>query len=126
MLSPVLLGAIGGLLPDVLRVIGNRYKTEFEDFYKKPPFWIGLIFLSGLGAFIVYIRGTEGVIEALAIGFSGPQIISKLLGAAPPPAKRKASEKPSDDDDALESFGTTRSAEPAKPKGFELMSWWGN
>jgi hypothetical protein len=125
MLSPVLLGAIGGLLPDVLRVISNRYKTEFDDFYKKPPFWVGLTFLSALGAFIVFIQGTQGIIESLAIGFSGPQIVSKLLGAAPPAAKGKDSKS---DDDALEGFDSrsTEPAIPAEPQGFELMKWWGN
>jgi hypothetical protein len=74
----VLLGAAGGVLPDVLRMI----KTRFEGmpaYIRTAWYWISLIIIAGVGALTVYLLKPTGLVEVLAVGFSAPEILTKLL-----------------------------------------------
>ncbi len=70
---------IGGLIPDIIRIIKNRYGA-LPDYLKNLNFYIGLVLMVGLGVFAVYLKQPADKIEAIAIAFSAPQVVSSLLG----------------------------------------------
>jgi hypothetical protein len=74
-----LLGCLGGLLPDILRIIKNREQANVLDCFKHFTYWVVLILQILLGGFAVYILSTASITKALAIGFSAPEIIGSLL-----------------------------------------------
>ncbi len=72
------LSCLGGVLPDVLRIIAARYDGP-PKYLSKGFFWLGLVLLvlvAGVTAVLVQPKDTVG---ALAVGFGAPEIISKLL-----------------------------------------------
>lgn len=77
--SIVALGCLGGALPDLIRIIQNRYKTELPDYLKSINFAIGFILLIALGGFAAWLGEAKAVKEALAYGFGAPEIISRML-----------------------------------------------
>ena len=80
------LSCLGGVLPDILRIIAARYDGP-PKYLGKAFFWVGLVLLvilAGGTAFLVHPKDT---VEALAVGFGAPEIISKLLSR---PADRGA------------------------------------
>ena len=72
------LGCAGGLLPDILRVVAVRH-GEAPSYLWRPFFWISLSILSILGGLAAVFIGSGGTVEALAIGYGAPSIISRLL-----------------------------------------------
>lgn len=72
-------GCVGGLIPDLLRLIQGRYKPELPDYLKSVNFWIGLVLAVILGGFAAVWGGASDLLPALAYGFSAPEIITKLL-----------------------------------------------
>jgi len=95
----ILFGCIGGLIPDALRFIKGRYELSIPAYLSKPNFWIGIILLIAVGGFCTWLIGPANVKEALAYGFSAPELLSKLFS------------KPSAQTDR----GDAR---------FDLRSWW--
>lgn len=75
----VALGFLGGALPDVIRLIQNRYKTELPDYLLTLNFAIGFALLVALGGFAAWLGGARATKEALAYGFGAPEIVSRLL-----------------------------------------------
>ena len=73
-------GAIGGLLPEILRIIENRTTGKFPDFYKYLSFWIGLILMVAIGSFCAHIFNPNTAVNAVALGFTAPKILSELVG----------------------------------------------
>lgn len=72
------LSCVGGVLPDLLRIIAARYDGP-PQYLKKAFFWISLLLLVLLaGGTALLVKPTDTV-EALAVGFGAPEIISKLL-----------------------------------------------
>jgi hypothetical protein len=78
----VLLGAVGGLLPDVLRIIAAGRQGTMPDSLKRAIFYISLVLLAGIGALAVWLVGAGSPKEAIAIGFGAPELISRLGAAA--------------------------------------------
>lgn len=76
------LGCIGGLLPDVIRLIQGRYKPELPGYLGGANFWIGLILAVILGGFAAIWGNSTNTVQALACGFSAPEIITKLLSSS--------------------------------------------
>jgi hypothetical protein len=72
-------GCLGGLIPDVLRIVRTRY-GDVPVYLGKPFFWISLIILVALGGVMAYALAPSGIANALAVGYSAPSILSKLLG----------------------------------------------
>ncbi len=141
-LSYFLVGCLGGLLPDVLRVVKNMYSEKFEDYWKRFHFWLGLFFLVGLGGLAAWAAGAEDFIEALAYGFSAPELLSKIFAA-----KGKPEIEPTTLRRIEERFGglsldsTKPGRKPAstqiemsqdifkelnkvKSEGFKIQNWW--
>lgn len=80
-----LLGALGGALPDVLRLIKNRYVLNEEPYWKHPKFWLGfgcMVLLGGLLGGFLAVR----VREALALGYGGPEFLTRALSTNTPKA----------------------------------------
>src|SRR5262249_3791795 len=76
----IALGCLGGAIPDILRVISLRYESVPKYLYQWF-FWISLILLIALGGVVSYWLDPTRAIDALAIGYSAPGILSKLLGS---------------------------------------------
>jgi hypothetical protein len=93
----VALGAVGGLLPDLIRFVKDRQKG-FPDWFRKVGYWVGLLLLVVLGGFAAWLGGAKTWQAALAMGYAAPEIISRLVGSDSPD---------------LRGFG-----------GFSLRKWW--
>ncbi len=74
----ILLGALGGLVPDVLRFIKGRHK-EMPGYLQKPQFYIGVVLLAGLGALAAWLMEAADVKQALAYGYAAPEVLSRLF-----------------------------------------------
>lgn len=98
--SLVLLGCIGGLIPDAIRIIKSRHKNRIPTYLKHLNFWIGIILLIALGGFAAWLSDAGKAREALAYGYAAPELVSRLLAQ--------------------------RSAEPPdRGEGtFSLLGWW--
>ncbi len=80
----ILYGCLGGLLPDIIRLVKGRHEPGLADYWKSFSFWIGLFFAVVLGGLAAYLLKPTGVIEALAIGFSAPEILTRILAKETP------------------------------------------
>jgi hypothetical protein len=78
----IVCGAIGGLIPDILRIIQNRYDASIPEYLKSGKFYLSLFFLLLIGGALAWILGASEIKQALAYGFGGPEVISRLLGRA--------------------------------------------
>ena len=83
----VLWGCLGGVLPDVLRLIGDRYRGA-PAYLRQWFFWFSLALLVGVAALATYLLNPSRIIDAVAIGFSAPEILSNALGSRKPRAIR--------------------------------------
>jgi hypothetical protein len=92
-------GCIGGLLPDVLRLIKARHETP-PGYFKNAMFYVGVMLLVALGGFAAWLLGAGDYKEAVAYGFTAPELISKL-----------GADKNPDRGDEV-------------PGGFSLRKWW--
>lgn len=70
---------LGGILPDVLRIIAARYEGP-PKYLKTLFFWFSLLLLVAVAALAGYLSHPKDVVGALAVGFGAPEILSKLLG----------------------------------------------
>ena len=76
-----LLGCVGGLLPDILRIIRNRYKTKLPVYLKNPNFWISIVLLVGVGGLTAWILNSLSAKDALIYGYASPQVLSQLASS---------------------------------------------
>jgi len=76
----VYFGALGGLLPDILRLVTTLRTGKMPDYLKTPAFWISLPLLAIVGAVAVWLAGATTAKAAVAIGFSAPEVISRIAG----------------------------------------------
>lgn len=98
-----LFGAIGALLPDVIRIIKDRHNAELPPYLKSLNFYIGLLFAVALGAGVSVALAPADLKAALAYGFGAPEIVTRLLSE---PAVAKAA------------------AAPPHPPRRTLRRWW--
>ncbi|MFM7089368.1 MAG: hypothetical protein ACKOZZ_01025 [Bacteroidota bacterium] len=73
-------GLVGGAIPDLLRLINNRYQLQIPAYLKSVNFYMGFFFLLILGMVTVQLLDAKSITEALSYGYAAPQIISGLLG----------------------------------------------
>jgi hypothetical protein len=100
-------GCLGALLPDVIRVIRDHYQPSLP-YFRYAPFWIGLALMVGIGGALAFWSGADTVQEALAYGYSGPEILTRLLAAPVRPPSAIG--------------GQVGGAQPV-PR-FNLREWW--
>lgn len=110
-------GLIGGALPDLIRIVNNRYNQSLPDYLKSPSFYIGFTVLLVLGVGTVQVLGADSIQEALALGYSAPQVISSLLGA------KGQGDETAKGGDANER-GLFGPGEEKKPS-VDVRKWWG-
>jgi len=76
----LLFGLIGGALPDILRMVNNRYQPALPGYLRSGNFYVGFVLLLLLGMATVQWLDAGSATEALSYGYSAPQVISGLLG----------------------------------------------
>jgi hypothetical protein len=74
-------GCLGGLIPDIIRVIKGRYRAELPKYLTSVNFVIGLVFLVLLAGFAAWLGGATQIKEALAYGFAAPELVSRMLAS---------------------------------------------
>jgi len=77
-LEYVLLGCVGGVLPDVIRIIKNRYKLSMPEYLKTSSFWLGLLLMVLIGGLAAWAFSTSSAKEAIIYGYAAPQLFSSL------------------------------------------------
>jgi hypothetical protein len=84
----ILIGCAGGLIPDALRIVKNRYEPQVPEYLRSITFWIGLLLLVIFGGLAAWLGEAANVKQALAYGFAAPEFISRILsrGKAATPA----------------------------------------
>jgi hypothetical protein len=75
----ILIGCAGGLIPDVLRIIKNRYEPKVPEYLRSVTFWLGLLLLVIMGGLAAWLGEAANVKQALAYGFAAPEFISRIL-----------------------------------------------
>src|SRR4051794_20738137 len=76
----VALGALGGLLPDVIRFVKGREKG-FPEWFRLIGYWIGLALLVVLGGLAAWLGQATDWQSAIAMGYAGPEIVSRLFSS---------------------------------------------
>jgi hypothetical protein len=77
----ILLGCVGGALPDAVRIVQNRREPNLPGYLKGANFWLGFVLLLILGGLAAWLGEAKIPKEALAYGFGAPEIISRLLAS---------------------------------------------
>ena len=105
----VLLGMAGGLLPDVVRVVRERYAATVPAFLRSPKFYISLALGVLLGGFAAWLLQAGSAKDAVIYGFAAPELLTRLASSA-----------------AAGSEGTVfRGETPAAAEGpGSLREWW--
>ena len=76
------LGCLGGLVPDALRLIKGRHEPNLPGYVRSANFWVGLLLLVFLGGLASWLLQANTVQSALAYGFGAPEILSRLLATS--------------------------------------------
>ena len=83
----ILLGFLGGFLPDVIRLGAWASRAEAMPQRSRGVVVLRLLsFLiqSALGGLAVYLLGAASALQAVAIGYAGPEFLTRVLAAAVP------------------------------------------
>jgi len=74
----VVVGAFGGLLPDLIRFVKEKEKG-FPEWFSKPGYWVGLGVLVVLGGLAAWLGQATKWQSALAMGYGAPEFLSRLI-----------------------------------------------
>jgi hypothetical protein len=128
-----LLGAVGGLIPDALRIIKGRHKPEVPAYLKHPMFWVGLVLAMGAGGLAADLFNADRAYTAIALGYAAPDILEKALSKQ---AKSQVMAKTMQGTELelltvgapKESINITTITQPTRateqPASFDLRRWW--
>jgi hypothetical protein len=82
-LELLIYAAIGGVIPDALRVLKwarspekNRPRSPLTD----PAIYVGLIIQVLLGVLAAYLLAVTTPFQAVAVGYAAPDLLTRLLG----------------------------------------------
>ena len=103
----LLYGCVGGALPDVLRLVEGRH-GQVPAYLGSAYFWLSLVLLVALGGVAALVLAGGGPVEpikALAIGYTAPSVVSKLLS---------------------DGNSRTRSTDRGLARPRSLRGWWSN
>jgi hypothetical protein len=78
----IVIGGLGGVIPDVVRLIKGMHDPAVPAYVKSAPFYIGLVLLIGLGCLAAWLAGATNAKEALAYGYGAPELVTKILGSS--------------------------------------------
>jgi ABC-type uncharacterized transport system permease subunit len=73
----LLWGALGGTVPDILRLIRERY-DEAPVYLTKWNFWLGVVLAMAVGAFVAWIFSPAKILDAVAYGIAAPSVLQGL------------------------------------------------
>jgi hypothetical protein len=73
----LLWGAVGGAIPDILRLIRER-RGEAPVYLTKWWFWLGFILALAVGALVAWIFTPARILDAIAYGIAAPSILQGL------------------------------------------------
>ncbi len=103
-LSLFLFGCLGGVFPEVLRIIRNMHSEDVLSYLAKWQFWLGVVLLIIVGGVTAWVMTAASDKDALVYGYASPQILSQLAGAvAPEPPPHQG---------------------PGRKPEFNLFKWW--
>jgi hypothetical protein len=111
-IMPWLLGGLGGVLPDVLRILNIIKSGQPLTGVFTWRLWVSLLILIPLGGFTAWLLEAATPIQALACGFSAPEVLSRILSDSsnlPPPGGHG---------------GPTSFSTPGAAPAPGLRSWW--
>jgi hypothetical protein len=77
------IGCCGGLIPDAMRIIQKRHESELPAYVFSMNFWIGFVLLVLLGRLAAVIGQSVDWTQALAIGYAGPEFLSRAFATKP-------------------------------------------
>jgi len=117
-ISFFLVGCLGGLLPDALRIARNRYETAVLDYLKSVNFWLGILMLALVGGVTVWIFGLTTAKDALIYGYAAPAVISQLVASITPNAPEQPAVR------GVAGGAARRIAPSTQKSGFNLLKWW--
>lgn len=121
----ILFGALGGMLPDIMRIIENRYSNKFPDYISKPAFWAGFALLIAIGALIAGISKPEGIEQSLALGYAAPKIISELAGKLPGNTQSQSNANANQEESTVnQNEDLIKLNKKDIRKDFRLLEWW--
>ena len=103
-IQAMLLGALGGVLPDFIKLIRRRFDA-MPNYLTRWWYWLNLLLLAIIGAVASAGGQPDSVQEALAFGAASFAVLTQLLG--------QADEKHLSDDDPV---GLVR----------RVRAWWGS
>lgn len=113
-------GCVGGALPDLLRLVKLLQVPVTNPPAPSPwtpSFWTSMAIMTVLGGLAAYLGGAKLPKEAVAFGFSAPEVLSRLAGvrAAPAPATPQLPTPPA----------TVLPPGPGGGPPGSLLGWWG-
>ena len=135
----ILWACVGGLIPDILRLVKARY-DDAPKYIKSAFFWLSLALLVAVAGLTSYLLTPNRIIDAVAIGFSAPQMLSTALGQKHPAQSKEADKKPGKttktktDESGSSISGLTEKLDGDDLRAFvnemaspteKLMLWWG-
>jgi hypothetical protein len=90
------LGIVGGVVPDVLRIIALRTQGA-PSYLSSWFFWVSLVALGLIGGFTCWLLAPTTLLTAFTMGYSAPSILERLAAKAPTGVRdRSANHTPSD------------------------------
>ncbi len=120
-ISYFLVGCLGGLLPDALRIARNRYQTKVLDYLKRFNFWLGVLMLALVGGLTVWIFGLTTAKDALIYGYAAPAVISQLVASITPKGEEKSVVR---GPEGVVGGAERRMRGGPEKSGFNLLHWW--
>jgi hypothetical protein len=113
-----LLGCLGGLLPDALRIARNRYEADVLDYLKRFNFWLGVLMLALVGGLTAWVFGLTSAKDALIYGYAAPAVISQLVASIAPGGDGQPAVR------GRVGAAARDLAPAAGGGGFNLLKWW--
>jgi hypothetical protein len=118
----VMWGCLGGILPDVLRLVGLRY-GDVPNYLKQGFFWLSLVLLVAVAGLAAYLLAPQRIVDAVTLGFSAPEILSTALGTKKPPS---GGPPPADRGSVAAETQRPSQGGGASNALVQLRHWWAN
>ncbi len=117
----ILIGCLGGLIPDMLRIVKGRHEAKLPEYLRYANFWLGLVLLVVIGGLAAWLAEATEVKQALAYGYAAPELISRIFS--------KTSEHVNNGNDNVRSLepdpALTQPGQSREASGnFQLLDWW--
>lgn len=78
----IVLGGVGGLIPDVIRIVRGMHDPSVPAYVKSGNFYLGLIFLVALGCLAAWLLGALQPKQALAYGYGAPELLTRFFASS--------------------------------------------